>query len=265
MRYVEAELRRMGRQGVANAVAGLREEMSAQLRQQFGTDDIPLPGQPTLAKKENPQPDALALAVREFKTGPLTPELVTKTFRTIWQVRGDAAGLEIVVAPCDRSAEELARLAKAGRRIGYLPKEVMTQEGRPLFAKMFPWLRSHSVEERNSVTNEVNRFGWFDYEASVDAPYPDTTEDQLREIIATKRELEMNASEYIVAGEDSRLFTGKFLDQGNTRARLLGSRRDGEVVHAYFSSDGHLHVYWYLSPQNHDPYLGGRSVGVKKT
>lgn len=262
MRYVESEFRRMGRPGAAKAVAGLREEMSVQLRQQFGTDDIPLPGQPTPAKKDKPQ-DVLALAVREFKASPLTPELVTKTFQTIWQVRGESAGLEVVVAPCDRSAEELAELVKARRHIGYLPEQGMTQENRPLFAKMFPRLRSHSVQEENSVTNEANRFGWFDYEASVDAPYLDTTEDQLKERIAADGRLEMNVSEYIVAGEDSKLFTGKFLDQGNTWARLLGSRLGGEVVRAYFLSDGDLVVSWGLVPQGHGPGLGGRSVGVK--
>ena len=263
MLHIESEFRRMGNPGAAKAVAGLREEMSVQLRQQFGTDDIPLPGQSTSAKKDKPQ-DVLALAAREFKASPLfTPELVTKTFQTIWQVRGESAGLEVVVAPCDRSAEELAELVKAGRRIGYLPEQGMTQENRPLFAKMFPRLGSHSVQEGNSVTNEANRFGWFDYEASVDAPYLDTTEDQLKERIAADGRLEMNVSEYIVAGEDSKLFTGKFLDQGNTWARLLGSRSGSKVVCAYFLSDGYLYVSWDLGPQDRSPILGGRSVGVK--
>jgi len=263
MRYIESEFRRMGHLGAAKAVAGLREEMSPQLRTQFGTDDIPLPDQPTPAKKDKPQ-DVLSLTVREFKASPLTPELVTKTFQTIWQVRGESAGLEVVVAPCDRSAKELRELAKAGRRIGYLPEQSMTQENRPLFAKMFPQLGSHSVQEGNSVTNEANRFGWFDYEASVDAPYLDTTEDQLRERIAADGRLEMNVSEYIVASEDSKLFTGKFLDQGNTWARLLGSRDGGKVVFAGLGSGGGLLVGWGLDPQGHGPDVGGRSVGVKK-
>ena len=253
----------MGNPGAAKAVAGLREEMSPQLRTQYGTDDIPLPGQPTPAKKDKPQ-DVLALAVRELNASSLTPELVTKTFQTIWQVRGESAGVEVVIPPCDRSAEELVELVKAGRRIGYLPEQVMTQKDRPLFAKMFPRLGSHSVKEGNSVTNEANRFGWFDYEASVDAPYLDTTEDQLRERITADGRLEMNVSEYIVAGEDSKLFTGKFLDHGNTWARLLGSRDDGEVVNAGFRSGGDLRVGWSLDPQYHNPNLGGRSVGVKK-
>ncbi|MDP3724704.1 MAG: hypothetical protein Q8R11_03695 [bacterium] len=122
---------------------------------------------------------------------------------------------------------------------------------------------NHSVQEENSVTNEADRFGWFDYEVSIDAPYLDTTEEQLRERIAADGRLEMNVSEYIVAGEESKLFTGKFLDQGNTWARLLGSRCDDMVVYAGFGSGGGLRVRWALNPQRHYPRLGGRSVGVK--
>lgn len=208
--------------------------------------------------------DVLAQAAREFKTSPLTPELVRATFQTIWQARGESVGIEVVIPSCDRSKEKLAELVKAGRRIGYLPEQFMAQKDRSVFAKMFPQLGSYSVQERNSVTNEVDRFGWFDYEASVDAPCLDTTEDQLRERIAADGRLKMNVNEYIVAGEDSKLFTGEFLDQGDTSARLLGSRDGGGVVSAHFDSNGRLFVYWLLLPANHGSGLGGRSVGVKK-
>lgn len=275
MRYIESEFGMMGHPGVAKAVAGLREEMSAQLRAQYGTDDVPLPNQPTPAKKDRPQ-DVLALAVSEFKAGPLTPELVTKTFQTIWQVRAESAGIEVVVAPCDRTKEELAELTKAGRGIGYLPEQLSAQQDHVLFAKMFPRLGSYGLQEGNLVANEVDRSGWFDYEVSVNAPYRNTTEDQLREAIEAEgkklgRDLAgMNVNEYIVASEDSKLFTGKFLDQESgdgtwTLVRLLGSRGDSKVVYAGFSSDGDLYVYWVLHSQNHLPYLGGRSVGVEKT
>jgi len=207
----------------------------------------------------------LQQAIEEFKVGPPNPELATKTFQTIWQVRGKAAGVEVAIPSCDRSAEELAELVKTGRRIGYLPEQVMTQKDRPLFAKMFPGLESHSVQEENPVTNEVDRFGWFDYEASVSAPYLNTTEDQLRGMIAADGRLEINLSEYIVAGEDSKLFTGKFLDEVYyTWARLLGSRDDGKVIVARFYPVGYLDVRRYPNPQHRHPLLGGRSVGVKK-
>lgn len=172
---------------------------------------------------------------------------------------------KIVIPPCDRRTEDIAELIKAGRHIGYLPERLMTQRDRSMFAKMFPRLGSYSVQERNPVTNEVDGFGWFDYEASIGVPYPNTTEDQLRERIAADGRLEMNVNEYIVAGVDSKLFTGNFLDQASTSARLLGSRRDDRVVNARFTSGGNLRVHWRLNPADCHPDLGGRSVGMKKT
>ena len=245
--------------------------------------DIPYPKQPAVTstaevpttkqnpiKKENEE-GILTQIVREFnKEGWMTPEFVTSAFQQIWKARGESAGLELTVTPCDRTPEELAELAKNGRRIGYLPETLMAQQDRPLLARIFPQLGSHSVQEGNSVTNEVNRSGWFDYESAVDAPYRNTTEDQLRAAIETEskrigRELAgMNVSEYIVAGEDSKLFTGKYLDHGaNTWSRLLGSRRDGRVVRADFDSLGRLDVRWRLGSRYRYPSLGGRSVGVK--
>lgn len=226
----------------------------------------------TAQNEGNPQ-GVLAQAVRELKVGPLTPELVTKTFRTIWQVRGESVDLEIVVSTCDRSAEELVELVKAGRHIGYLPEQLRTPQDLTVLAKIFPRLGSR-IEEDYSLVNEVDRFGWFDYEASVyAAPYLNTTEDQLRKAIAIEgkrlgRDLVgMNVNEYIVAGEDSELFTGKVLDNSLCyRARLLGSRDgSGHVVRALFPLDVGLYVYWGVNPDYKDPYLGGRSVGVKKS
>ncbi len=227
-------------------------------------------GQTGQSRESQTATDSLAQLVREFNVGPLTPELVTSTFQEIWKVRGEAAGLELPVLPCDRTVEELAALVKTERRIGYLPERLMTQQDRSLLARMFPKLGNHSVQEGNSVTNEINRFGWFDYEASVDAPYRNTTENQLRVAIDAEgktlgRELVgMNVSEYIVAGEDSKLFAGRYLDQeGSIWARLLGSRDDDEVVDARFDSSGGLSVGWNLHSRTHSPALGGRSVGVK--
>lgn len=202
--------------------------------------------------------------VQEFITGPLTPELVTATSQTLWQSRGEKVGLNFIVSPCDRTVEELVELAEKGRRMSYLPEQLMTQEQRPLLGQIFPELRSYSVQAENSVMNEENRFGWFDYDAGIDASYRNTTENTLRTQITAEGRLGMNLNEYIVASEDSKLFTGKFLDQDNTWVRLLGSRGDGGVVNASFYSDGGLLVGWGLRPGRQLPGLGGRSVGVKR-
>jgi len=220
--------------------------------------------------KNEPQ-SLLAQTIQEFKQGPIAPELVTKTFQSIWQVRGESAGLEFTIPPCDRTAEELAELERAGRQIGFLPEQLMRQQDRTILARVFPQLGSYSVQEGNTVTNEVDRSGWFDYEASIDAPYLNTTEDQLIDRIDSEGEglnmnlLEMNLNGYIVAGEDIRFITGKYLDQdGTSWSRLLGSRGRGLLVRASFGSNGYLHVYRFLSSSENYPYLGWSLYGSEK-
>jgi len=179
--------------------------------------------------------------IEEFNKGSLTPELATKTFQTIWQVRGESTGTKVIVPPCNRTAEELTERIKAGRRIGYLPEQAVTQKG--------------------------SRFGWFDYEARIEPPYVNTTEAQLRKIVASESErlkinlLGMNLDEYIVAGNDSKLFTGRYLDEGPTMSRLLGGRcDDGKVAIAYFDPKGYLRIRSYFGSRANGPGLGGRTV-----
>jgi hypothetical protein len=245
----------------------------------------------------------LALVASEFNSkeakGLLTPDFVTATFQKIWQVRGERIGLNIVIDPCDRTTEELAELTKNGRRIGYLPQQLKTQEERLLLGNIFPHLASYVVrvgllreagKPTNGVvgTNEADRSGWFDYEASIAAPYLDTTEEGLREAIAAEakklnRELfGMNLNEYIVAGQDTRLLTGHWPDEPgsaewefngkkyitSTSSRLLGSRTHGNVVSPSFHPNGHLEVPMTITDiygkTNHSLQMGGRSVGYKK-
>lgn len=56
MDHLENEFRKMGKPGAGKVIAGLREELSEQLRTQFGTDDIPFPSIATpVAEKEKLQ------------------------------------------------------------------------------------------------------------------------------------------------------------------------------------------------------------------
>jgi len=262
MRHVENELRRLGENNLANIIAAARFE----LRAKRDLDDFSFPEAPILIKM-----------LQEFKTGFLIPELVTKTFQAIWNTRGEEAGIEIIVSPCDRTREELIALQSADRRIGYIPEQVMRSQDYPLLNKMFNCGNYyHSIDFEDLVTNKVDRSGWFDYEAKIDAPYIDTTNKQLREVIASEGErLKMNLSgmnvnEYIVASQDSKLFTGKYLDEyldeGFTLSRLLGARLGGSrggVVASQFRSDGLLGIDFDLYHRSPSSRLGGRSVGVK--
>ncbi len=207
--------------------------------------------------------DPLASVVEAYQNQPHTPEFVTQTHQAIWQARGELVGETYEVTPCPHTQEELAERESRGIRVGYLPPELATQEARLKLGEMYPKMQSHSVhQEGNSVTNDENHSGWFDYESAIDAPYLDTKEGQLMDKIKKDGRRILTLNEYIVAGQDSKIFTGQYLDETTTWVRL-GSRDDGRIVRADFSQGGYLHVGWDLRADYHNPGLGGRSSGVK--
>lgn len=207
--------------------------------------------------------DPLASVIEAYQNQPHTPELITQTHQTIWQARGELVGVTYEVAPCPYTQEELTDLETNGKRVSYLPAELATQQTRHNLREMFPKMQSSSVQKGNSVTNDENPSGWFDYEATVDAPYLDTEEGQLMDRIKEDGRKILSLNQYIIAVQDSELLTGDHLDQDRTYVRL-GSRRDGRMVDAHFYADGDLYVGWDLYADNHYLDLGGRSSGVKK-
>lgn len=215
------------------------------------------------SKTGTKSPDLIISAVAECKKGPLTPELMTKTFQAIWQKRGESVGIKFDVSPCPFTKEELAGLEEKGLRLGYLPTALATRESRHILDKIFPKMQSASVQEGNSVANDRNPSSWFDYEAGIDALYLGTTEEQLLDMLNKANRQLLNENQYIVAGQDSKLFTGRYLDEGDTWVRV-GSRLGGRLVGVHFYSDGGLSVRWSLYPRNSDPRLGGRSSGVNR-
>jgi len=200
-------------------------------------------------------------AVREYKSNLHTPELLTEVHQTIWQVRGGLIDENYEVGPCPYTKEELSDLEKQGRRLGYLPVELATQESRHLFRKIFQD-QDPALTKHNSVTNDENPSGWFDYEIGVSAPYLNTTEQQLREILAAQGRKLLSLNQYLVASHDSYLLAGRYLDK-DTWVRL-GSRWRGRLVRAQFGPYGFLEVHRHIGPSYHTRILGGRSSGVKK-
>lgn len=201
--------------------------------------------------------------IEAYLNQPHTPELVTQTFQKIWQARGEIVNMSFDVTPCPYTQKELAELEQRGMRVGYLPSELATQQTRHVLGEMFPKMQSHSVQKDNSVTNDENPSGWFDYEAAIDAPYLDTQEGQLVDRIKKDGRRILTFNEYIVAGQDSKLFCGQYLDESRTWVRL-GSRREGRVVCAGFLEGGRLGVSSVLAYDYHVTNLGGRSSGMKK-
>ena len=256
-----ADLERIAREFRGTQFENLRASLFAQAKiaRQLGA-----PEHFSVAPKPEVQDvDPLAPVIEAYQNQPHTPELVTQTFQTIWQARGELVGSVYEVTPCPYTQEELADLEANGKRVGYLPTELATQESRHILGQMFPRMESHCVQKDNSLTNDENPSGWFDYESAIDAPYLDTNEKQLIERVTKDGRNLLSLNQYIVAGQDSKLLTSKYLDEDRTWVRL-GSRDGGRLVGANFGRGGLLHVSWPLEADDHTPLSGGRSSGVEK-
>ena len=252
---MSADIERLAREFKGDQFKHLRASLNAnaQLARQLGAPEHVDNGQRTSVPK--------AEGVTEFKLD--TPDAVTDTFGRIWEARGKLIGVTFDVAQCPLSEKELKEREKRNIRVGILPQALATQEARHLLGEMFPSMRSYAVQEGNPVTNDENPSGYFDYEAAIDAPYTNTKEKQLMEQIAKDGRTILSLNQYIVAGQDSKLFTGKYLDEVSTWVRL-GSRGGGRLVDARFGSGGGLHVRSVLFADGRSSGLGGRSSGVKK-
>lgn len=208
----------------------------------------------------------LEVAIAEYKTQLHTPELVTQTHQAIWQARGETVGVTYEVTPCPYTREKLADLEANGKRVGYLPAELATQQTRHKLGEIFPRMQSYRVQKGNSVANDKDPSGWFDYEAAIDAPYLDTKEGELMNRIKKDGRVILSLNQYIVAGQDSKLFTGQYPDEARRTWVRVGSRDKGSILlEAGFQSNGRLDVSLPVRADARSPVLGGRSSGVKKS
>ncbi|MEU7815957.1 hypothetical protein [Pseudonocardia sp. NPDC049154] len=204
----------------------------------------------------------------------LTPTHLTRVHQRIWTARGELAGRTFIVPACPSTVAELAALERAGRRVGYLPPEVATRSARHVLGTIFPLMRCYSLQPDTEVENVAGRGGWFDYEAAIDAPYLGTDETALLERVAADGRALLTMNQYIVAAQDSRLFTGRYLDEVRTWTRI-GIRVTGRIVAARFDGDeiaeglggeesvpGSLLTGYDLHPDFTSPFTGGRTSGV---
>ncbi len=213
-------------------------------------------------------------AVLAFVDAPTDPDAATQAFREIWRERGERIGAIYDVPACPYTADELRALDAAGRRVGYLPPEMATQATRHLLAKIFPLLQSYALFERNPVTNRDNPSGWFDYDSPEEAPYLNTDAPSLIEAVTSEGRWLASLNQYVVASQDSKLLTGRYLDEGRTWSRLaqyldgklVCSRIDGPAApggeRVEVPVDGSLLVAFDLGDADRVGLLGGRSVGA---
>lgn len=212
---------------------------------------------------EKEQINSLELTIEEYRNSPTSPEKATAFWQAFWAENSKKVDILVSVPKCPYTQEQLEDMRRKDKGPIYVPEEFSTQKTRHLLGKMFPEMQSHSVEKGNSVINEVQNFGWRGFDMSVNAPHLKTNESQLKSALVSNGEEEPTLNEYIITGQASKLLTGKYLDEGVTVSRILGSRHDGGVVGAYFASDGYLGVYLSLFPGSCFVFLGGRgSSGV---
>lgn len=260
-------------QRLKNNAAGV--EIGSTLLRLYGDEPFPSAATPITPEARILQPgelvsaqeskDALDRAISEYKEGSLTPELVNTTWQTIWKAWGESINHTFQVPSCDRTSEDLAELQKEGKAVLLLPDEIYTKEGLVLLGRMFPKMQNWSVEEGTTVTNDHDKGGAIDIEMDVDSPNRSTNETQAMDILKKEGRGGQRLATFIIGAQFSNLLTGRYLDEGSTWSRLLGSRSGGYVVGAYFNAGGRLHGYWYLDPRRpRGPSVGGRSEGVKK-
>lgn len=213
---------------------------------------------------------SLDQAIAEYKIKPHTPERVTRFQKVLWAQISEITGVDVVVPVVVETRWEIEKREKKGKGIILIPQGYEGQNQRRLIAAGFKlvgnkYVPEHwSVQDDNQVKNDIIHVGYRFVDMQIDAPYLGTNEEQAKEA-AIKEDAEgMNESEYLLAGLQSKLITGQYLDEGSTWSRLLSSSCDGRVVRADFGSDGDFDFYSGLRPGDHYVNLGARfSSGVK--
>ncbi|MDO8620719.1 MAG: hypothetical protein Q7R31_00320 [Candidatus Levybacteria bacterium] len=204
---------------------------------------------------------------------PFSPEAVTNYWRTKLQADGKRIGLSISVPDCSWTEAEIRKpmVDVKGNEVPsmlvYVPQELMGKEGLVRLGQMYPKMNNWSVQEDTSVQNSPDankKGGWVKVEAIVDAPNLNTTQEDLEQHAKDKKYFAQTLNTFILASQANKDLTGRYLDEGSTWSRLLGSRRASGVVHADFGSGGYLFVGWGLGPQGHGSGIGGRFEEVKK-
>lgn len=137
------------------------------------------------------------------------------------------------------------------------------KSGKTTLVPEFP-LKSKEIKER-AGQNQMAVFNgkdWVWIEKSVNASNLSTNQEQLEEKFGKEGRQIIGQKTYEVGGQIHKLLYGKYFDEGATYSRVLNA--NGQVVHAFFRSDGYLRVYSRLSPGFRHWRLGGRFEEVIK-
>src|SRR3989344_73730 len=179
-------------------------------------------------------------AAMEYKKGPLTPELVDKTWQILWGEWGKRIGVSFRDIPsCDRTPEELALLQKENKAVLLIPDILYTEEGLILLGNMFPKMKIWAAKNENEIKNEVNKGGCIDIEKVSDSPNRGIAGYQATELFRQQGREGQRLATYIIGSQLSKLSVRQYFDEITT-SYLLGSNLGGNIVTAHRSSSGDL-------------------------
>lgn len=219
-----------------------------------------------LLQAEARSAEVVARIADDYNENEHTPDLLTAIFQRLWVEREKSAKSPLAITlesvpPCTYTKEQIEGIEAQGRSIGYMPPELVADSGRLLLVRMFPGMTITGLVIQNHIVSESENGGWFDYDNSVQAPNTSTTQAVLKRTFTDSGREGMNLNQYIVAGQDSGVLRGKYLDQDGGWTRLLGSRIKGNPIAARFTGSGN--VVLLNPPFQADHRIGGRSVGNK--
>jgi len=219
------------------------------------------------------------LAAVEYVKNPSNPQRYWNHQEAHWQFNGQVMGLATsdLVVP-DVSWTEAQMRQFMGKNLWglltgkhelpfYLPQVVSEPDSLPLLGKIYPWMGWNEeylvgIQNVDREGNPVRLSGHLRTEAAIDAPYLKTDEEQAAGILTRLGRRGHTINTYAEAANQSKLLTGKYLDEDRTWIRVMQSRRSGQVVDAHFIPDGYCLVRWSLEPDYAFGSLGVRSVGV---
>ena len=126
----------------------------------------------------------------------------------------------------------------------------------------FPAMRGHwSLQSNSGVVDNYELEGWMFLEATLEAPFRNTNQQQLEELAKANGWVGQNLVTYLLFGQYCKERHDRYPDLQNW-SRLLGSSEGGRVLHAGFRSYGGPRVDYYFGPSDVSSHLGGRFAVV---
>lgn len=204
--------------------------------------------------------DPLAAALHEYKTRPISAEVVDATWQAIWNSWGTTLNHKFAVPTCDRDAAELEELKAQGGGVLLIPDEVMTSDGLLLLSS----LRPHGIllpDDAIAILGTNNGVGGcLDIEMDSRTPNLNMKDEEFKRKLEAEKRNSQRLATYLVGSRFNQLLTGEYFDQD--RNVSASSRLEGFVV-ATFHPDGSMIVIPHVDLEITLPHLGWRSEGRK--